>query len=132
MKTEKKECIQCSKVNWVQNSRGVCTECVYKNNHRGMSRIEVSKSKQRSKPFKMNKKTGELELFKEIWQERAHYCENLNCLKFLGHVLNIQFFSHRKSKGAYPELRLSKKNIDLLCVSCHHEWEFGDRNKINL
>lgn len=138
MKPEKKICKQCGKLSWIKNSRGVCVDCVYKNNHDGKTPYEVAKErgtayikKGAGKIVKNYKeKTGEREMFLGIWKERPHFCQNMNCLKFLGHIPKVQFFSHRKSKGAYPELRLDKSNVDLLCESCHHEWEFGDRNKI--
>lgn len=125
------------------NSKGFCPDCVYFNNHgetKFESRIRKKKEDRRSiKPIKRKsvkqksrKSSGELDLFVEIWNERPHYCSNQNCRKFLGHDMNIQFFSHRKSKGAYPELRLCKNNIDLLCCECHYVYEFGDRSKIKI
>lgn len=146
MKAEKSLCKVCGENTWGNNSKGVCPECVYKRNHGGKSMREVSFEKMKQKELEQKasgspkkrikvvfkKSTGEKELFEEIWGERAHYCQNENCNKFLGNTPNIQFFSHRKSKGARPELRLEKSNIDLLCCDCHHEWEFGDRNKIKL
>lgn len=145
MKNVKAECLQCGEVGIISNSRGICVDCVFKNNHGGKSKIEVGFEnrrerkrlklmkgvRSRNKPLKITK-TGELELFKEIWEERPHYCENKSCRKFLGNILRVVFFSHRKSKGAYPELRLVKSNIDLLCPDCHHVWDFGDKTKIEL
>lgn len=125
------------------NSKGLCPDCVYLKNH-GETRFEANIRKKREKKityksikrksirFKKKEPTGELEMFCEIWEERPHYCSNKNCGRFLGHEMNIQFFSHRKSKGAYPELRLCKENVDLLCAGCHHVYEFGDRSKIQL
>lgn len=117
-----KVCNQCKKVKPVRNSRGVCVYCVRGNN---------SQNKEKIKPPRTFKKpTGEKALFEEIWLEREHFCANLSCRKFLGSAPKVHFFSHRKSKGAYPQLRLLKENIDLLCQACHYEWDFGDKNKI--
>lgn len=59
------------------------------------------------------------ELFKEIWQERPHVCENCgySIPKPLAHN-----FAHIKSKGAYPELKYDKDNIQLLCSN----WDYPD------
>jgi len=73
--------------------------------------------------MKKRKKTGEAALFAHIWQERPHYC--LDCSKWLGDQMRTFFFSHNKSKGAYPELRLEPTNISLRCMQCHHEYDSG-------
>lgn len=128
MKVEIKVCKSCGKKNPVRNSRGVCVYCVKNNNDKLKKKypnnIEIKQN------YRFKKATGEKGLFEEIWLERDHFCANLNCRKFLGHIPIVHFFSHRKSKGAYPELRLDKTNIDLLCRDCHYEWDFGDKTKI--
>jgi len=67
------------------------------------------------------KPTGEKKIFKEIWEEREHRC--INCLCHLGDEARVHYFSHIKSKGAYPELRLDKNNIQLLCMECHYAFD---------
>lgn len=74
---------------------------------------------------KKRKTTGEKKLFLEIWEERPHFC--VKCGLFLGSEPKVFYFSHIKSKGAHPELRLDKKNIELLCYDCHYAWEFKSR-----
>jgi len=69
------------------------------------------------------KKTGEAALFAEIWSVRPHYCTH--CGDWLGHEMRAWFFSHIKSKGAYPELRLEPDNIQLLCRRCHDRYDNG-------
>lgn len=121
-------CKQCRKDNKIiANKRGICVDCVYRNNHEGKSPLEVRKEKHRTKKPISRKPTGERELFIEIWKERPHYCNN--CCRWLGNEPKAHFFSHIKSKGAYPELRLVKKNIELLCIDCHYIWDFGDRGE---
>lgn len=142
---------ECERKNVPINSKGLCSECQYKKTH-GRSRQEVylerSKEREKNKPIKYTfakrkplktykkrlkkSNTGELEMFKEIWEERPHICSNLNCRRDLGEDLNIQYFSHIRSKGAFPELRLDKNNIDLLCCQCHYVYEFQDRSKLNI
>jgi DNA-directed RNA polymerase subunit RPC12/RpoP len=117
----------------------LCDECNFKRLHGGKSKTQVYNerkvkrgvnisegNKNRSKPKKNNKKpTGERELFLEIWNERVHYCTK--CSKWLGEEPLAHFFSHIKSKGAHPELRLNKGNIELLCMACHEREEFGSK-----
>ena len=62
---------------------------------------------------------SEKDLFKEVWEERLHKCEK--CWKILKEA-KAHNFSHIKSKGKYPELRLCKENIEILCFSCHFEF----------
>ena len=134
-------CVKCNRENII-NSKGLCVDCVYKNNHEGKTRFQIQierhnekikKLKEQGKPpsssikYKPKKPTGERELFLQIWNERPHYC--VKCQKFLGHEPKVYFFSHKKSKGSHPELRLVKDNIELLCEECHYKEEFGDRNK---
>jgi 5-methylcytosine-specific restriction endonuclease McrA len=78
---------------------------------------------------KKRKATGEKKMFFEIWEEREHICEN--CLIHLGSEPIVHYFSHIKSKGAYPELRLDKNNIQLLCMDCHYAYDFQGKDKFN-
>ena len=130
---EKQICKVCGKLVYINNSKGICPDCVFKKNHKGMTQAEVYQQRSierlKLKGCKI-KSTGELDMFKEIWNERPHYCEE--CGVFLGNTINVSYFSHRKSKGANPELRLNKNNIDLLCTNHHHQWDFGDRTKMNI
>ena len=73
------------------------------------------------------KKTGELDLFKEIWSERPHACSC--CNSPLGNELQPIFFSHLLAKSTYPKYRLDKRNIWLKCPTCHTQWETGDRSQ---
>lgn len=71
------------------------------------------------------KATGEKEVFAEIWSERPHVC--VNCKEHLGNEAKAWFFAHIKSKKKFPELRLDKNNIQLLCLKCHHEFDNGTK-----
>jgi DNA-directed RNA polymerase subunit RPC12/RpoP len=80
------------------------------------------------KPWKKSHKTtGEKDLFIEIWAERPHHC--VNCKKNLGTEPRTFFFSHIKSKGAHPEKRLDKTNIQLLCLQCHQAYDHGTQQQ---
>ena len=81
-----------------------------------------------AKPKPRRKATGEAEVFREIWEEREHFCENLDCGVFLGDEARAGYFSHNKPKSTHPELRLDKTNIDLLCLKCHDGWRGSKSN----
>lgn len=69
---------------------------------------------------------GDLQsLFMEIWEERPHVC--VKCGKPLGDEPKAIFFSHIRSRGARPDLKMDKNNIELLCSACHRLHEFNER-----
>lgn len=69
----------------------------------------------------------ELLMFKQIWEERPHFCEVTG--KPLG-AFDVRLFSHVLTKGAYPKFRLYKKNIVLCLYEKHFEWEFKTRKTL--
>lgn len=98
---KKKICIECKTPQFIF-SNGRCKFCARKH----------------QKPIsKVRKKTGERDVFLEIWNERPHVCSN--CQAPLGDEPKTFMFSHNKGKGAHDELRLVKSNIDLHCWDCH-------------
>lgn len=76
-------------------------------------------SKKKKSPAKKAKKaTGEMDLFKQIWDERPHVCfVSGNKLKFSPHI-----FFHILGKGAFAKYRLERKNILLVCPEYHDDW----------
>ena len=78
---------------------------------------------------KKKKKGSEKKMFLEIWDEREHLCTN--CGKHLGYEPRAHYFSHIKGKGAYPELKYNKDNIQLLCMECHYAYDFQGKDKFN-
>ena len=79
--------------------------------------------------MKRKKKTGELEMFKEIWSIKPkHFCQN--CSRELPKWLHPIFFSHILPKGKFPEHRLNKDNIKIVCGECHQLWEFSTLDKL--
>lgn len=128
-------CKGCGNETFIQNKTlGLCSSCVYKKNHGGKSQAEVLMEKSRNKPVKVQapikckpyvykrKNTGEKQIFLQIWEERAHVCEN--CGKPLGSVPKNFMFSHTKAKSVDPSRRLDKDNIRLLCWDCHYSLDF--------
>jgi len=71
--------------------------------------------------YKRNK-TGELELFVEIWDERPH-------VSFISgepiRQFNVSCFAHVLNKNVYPELRLKKINIALITPEEHRIFDQG-------
>lgn len=70
--------------------------------------------------MKPRRKTGELEVMREIWDERPHKCG------VCGDKLpwfSVRLMAHVLSKGAHPAMRLDKDNIELLCYPHHHEYD---------
>lgn len=100
------DCTLCDRTNVLitKPSKGWCLYCNPKSN-----------------PYKpkKRKKTGELDLFKEIWEETPLAMRKcVNCSKPIKNFAPIHF-DHIHTKGARPDLRLDKENIRLLCVPCH-------------
>lgn len=91
--------------------------------HRVRDRNERNKSicrKRRNGSKKVFKKaTGELELFKEIYEERGPYSQISK--QWVGP--DIRAFSHILSKKSYPAFRLKKENIIIKTPEEHHLWE---------
>lgn len=75
--------------------------------------------------MKSRSKTGELELFKEIWDEREHQ----SFLSGKPVQANIFCFAHVLSKGMYPKFRLNKENIILLTAEEHQLLDHGTEEK---
>lgn len=124
-------CLECGRVTRISNrTKQLCDECNYKRLHDGKTRFEVAIEKKRSKKPKQRKPTGEKQMFEEIWAERPHIC--VKCGDPLPEPLRPIYFSHIKSKGAFPELRLVKENIELCCPQCHQIYEFGSRAQLDL
>lgn len=106
IKEEIRPCVKCKTNHLIYNrSKWLCQEC---------EQIETKKRR------------GDLHsLFLEIWKERSHICNR--CGKKLGNDPKPIFFSHIKSRGSHPELKMEKENIELLCEKCHYKWDFQSR-----
>ena len=67
---------------------------------------------------KVRKPTGELILFKEIYEERGPYSQiSGEYVEF-----NVWCFSHILPKGNYSRFRLDKRNIIIKTPQEHHAW----------
>lgn len=117
-------CKQCGRKTFIQSKiKGLCSDCVYKNNHGGKTRQQVAIEKQKEKPIKFevkrikHKVTGERQMFLKIWENRPHYC--VNCGSWLGNEPKSFMFSHKIAKSINEKERLNPDNIELLCMDCH-------------
>lgn len=82
----------------------------------GLCRKKARNAKQREN----YKPTGELELFRQIWETRPH-CSEVSG-KPLG-SFNVSYFSHILAKGRCKAARLDPDNIVLKTIEEHNTWE---------
>jgi len=126
----KKMCSYCYSATKSKDKRAV--------NEQAGKRISVKTTKGIRKPIQKKNtnirkysKTGELELFKEIWEEREHYC--FICSKPILEAV-VSNFMHVVAKGKSGALRLVKENIVIGChdfqSSCHEIWDKKPRSTI--
>ena len=125
MKLKEFQCKECGSVATSGSAfHKLCTLCNKIRLKAGKQQKNYSFKFKKSKPkVKRRKPTGEREMFIEIWNERPHIC--CHCKDPLGHEPIVHYFSHIKPKGKYPELRLVKSNVELLCIECHRKYDFG-------
>ncbi len=143
-------CKQCKKDKIELNSKQLCSDCVFENNHDGKSRqqvyLERSKNKLASKIVKNNivspKRSDVLRKDKQcyltVFLTKPNKCEE--CGEELpnifdtekGEIVSIFQYSHILTKGSHPEHRFNPLNFNRLCLKCHQMWEFGDRSKMKI
>jgi len=142
---------------WVENkTHSLCHDCNYFRLHRE-TELQAKIRKENSKPVqtykvkkkhvKMGNSTAEKrklvigkdhETYLKVFQSNPNECEE--CGDSLpeefkdawGNIIAIWQFSHIMTKGAYPEYRHNPKNFNRLCQKHHHQWEFGDREKMKI
>jgi len=133
-------CKKCNLKKPIANSRGICVDCVYKKNHNGKSREQISKGRSKKKD---NSKTTDMILKDEVFYElcfleKRQVCEE--CGKKLPNIFKDENnkvvarhrYSHILPKSTHPKLRHNIDNINILCFDCHYKWEFGNRKSMNL
>ena len=129
IKRKAKTCSVCGKQKFLWKSNPpACKECHFRQQPNSLKRNPIKKTlSEKAK----NQIAADERFYQEIWDERPHYCEE--CGKFLGDELQKVFFSHILTKGAHPELRHEKRNINVLCSEHHSAWEFsGKRNQMKI
>lgn len=63
------------------------------------------------------------------WKKKAHWCEE--CGAYLS-AYSASFISHILTKGAHTEKRRDPRNVNILCLKHHHQWEFGKRKEMEI
>ncbi len=77
------------------------------------------------------KPTGELEIFKQIWEERPHE-------SFINgeplYVFDVSNFAHvlPKAENRFPKFKLYANGIRLLTRTQHDQWDKGSREELRL
>ena len=89
-----------------------------------LKRSPIKPSKRRAKSIK-----NDNAFYEEVWNSKPHCCEE--CHKSLP-VFNKSYISHIISKGSNVAFRHDKRNINILCFSCHQQWEFGDKRSMRI
>lgn len=97
----------------------VCRNCYNKILQKTNAAKKVAGIKYKGRPAK-RRVTGELQLFKRIWEERsdARYCQTCGVGIMHFSVVN---FHHILHKSLRPDLRLDAGNIQIVCFDCHQK-----------
>ena len=100
-------CIECKQQRMIVVKKGYCKRC---------NELKKGKSKPIKKIKSKRKETGEIKIFREIWQERDSWCEwcGKGILEF-----SVANYHHVIEKSKAPHLRLDKSNIVKICFDCH-------------
>lgn len=67
--------------------------------------------------------------FRWIWQNKPHFCEE--CGKPLQYY-SATFCSHIMTRGGNPEMANDPRNINILCLEHHNQWENGNRKAMRI
>ena len=124
------KCIECGNDRLIVVKRGVCGSCNELGKIKNNSPKKQSDTKTKhvfarkgrvvsSLKRGAKRTTGELELFKKIYEERGPYSQvaPYDYVEF-----DLRIFSHVLSKCAYPSLRLEPENIVIKTPAQHAMW----------
>lgn len=67
--------------------------------------------------------------YRYMWENKPHYCEE--CMKPL-QKYSSAFISHILSRGAHPEMAHDVRNVNILCLPHHNQWENGKRETMRI
>jgi len=111
---KKDNCKKCNKNTWIYNkSKGLCRYCNAK-------RLHSKKSKKRKQ---------DNDWYESTFNQSTKVCEECG-ISLQGY--SKAYVSHILSKGAFPEFRYEKDNINILCFDCHQRWEFKDKENMTI
>lgn len=137
MRYEYGVCSRCDKKRLIVNkTHNLCEDC---NHIRLHGKTKIKSSFQKSKGVG-NKRKNQIEkdeeTYEEVFREKPYKCENCGAplpTKFRdeeGKVIARFQYSHILSKGAWPQYRNKSWNIMKNCLSCHGEWDFGEKQQM--
>lgn len=85
------------------------------------------------KEFQCKNKSNHSKFYRWCWENIAEVngqvCEE--CSRYLTEYSAV-FISHILSKGSHPEMKHDPRNINILCMAHHNEWEFGERKSMKI
>lgn len=64
-----------------------------------------------------------------IWQNKLHICEETGQLI---HNYSAKNISHILSRGAHPEMAHDPRNVNILILEKHQQWETGKRENMSI
>ncbi len=106
------------KICWALNENPLlkfCKKCYYEVNDDYSKKKPMKQISDKRKERILNW-WSEKEVFREIWNERKHECEN--CWKVLKEA-KAHNFDHIIPKSRWEKYRLDKENIKVVCFACH-------------
>jgi hypothetical protein len=81
----------------------------------------------RRTPMKRKRRpTGEMELFKELWEKRKHRCFVTGQPLEFSHMICF----HILGKGAFPSYRLNPSNIIFVNAQYHMDWHTMSKEEL--
>jgi hypothetical protein len=147
--------------NFIVNKKyNLCSNCNYERLHEGKSRLEVIIEKNENKEcvfkrYKHKKAKGDITIqlkkdkqlkrFKtdektyfEVFSTKPHECQECHYPlpdEFYDEKGNINYivqYSHILGKAAFSQFRNKLKNFNRLCGIHHDQWEFGDKESMQI
>lgn len=97
--------------------------------------IKSSKETQEKRKETLRK---DRETYFKVFINKENFCEECGCcLPSIfedenGNIVAIYRFSHILSKGSAPEFRHNSDNFNIFCLKCHNQWDFGEKEKMNI
>lgn len=67
--------------------------------------------------------------YRYCWEHKRQICEE--CMKPLRSYSAV-FVSHILTRGAHPEMAHDPRNVNILCLRHHNQWENGNRKSMRI
>lgn len=67
--------------------------------------------------------------FRWCWEHYPHICEET--MRPLWHYSAVHI-SHILTRGAHPEMAHDPRNVNILCLEAHNQWENGKRENMRI